>query len=114
MTANLPAGSVGAIVAFADYTQNFDTNSLTISANGSDKIEGTSDLEFSTDGEAVTLVYGDATKGWIKLYNKLIVNALTTCCSQGGSVSTVCTNFKVHTFTSPGTFCVSAAAGPQQ
>ena len=39
VTANLPAGSVGAIVAFKDYAQNFDTNALTISANGSDKIE---------------------------------------------------------------------------
>ena len=39
ITANLPAGSAGAIVAFKDYAQNFNTNNLTISANGSDKIE---------------------------------------------------------------------------
>ena len=113
VTANLPAGSVGAIVAFKDYAQNFDTNSLTISANGSDKIEGqTFDLELSTEGQAVTLVYGDATKGWQAVNSNEIVNALTHVAATGGSVSTVCTNFKVHTFTSPGTFCVSAAAGP--
>ena len=65
ITANLPAGSVGAIVAFKDYAQNFDTNALTISANGSDKIEGqTFDLILQTEGQAVTLVFGDSTKGW--------------------------------------------------
>ena len=50
VTANLPAGSVGAIVAFKDYAQNFDTNALTIAANGSDKIEGqTFDLVLDTE-----------------------------------------------------------------
>jgi len=113
VTANLPAGSVGAIVAFKDYAQNFDTNSLTISANGSEKIEGqTFDLELSTEGQAVTLVYGDATKGWQAVNSNEIVNSPTHVAATGGSVSTVCTNFKVHTFTSPGTFCVSAGNGP--
>ena len=64
VTANLPAGSVGAIVSFKDYAQNFDTNALTIAANGSEKIEGqTFDLIINTESAAVTLVYGDATKG---------------------------------------------------
>ena len=35
ITANLPAGSAGAIVAFRDYANTFDTNALTISAKGS-------------------------------------------------------------------------------
>ena len=29
--------------------------------------------------------------------------------ATGGTVTTVWTNFKVHTFTGPGTFCVSCA-----
>ena len=32
--------------------------------------------------------------------------------ATGGTVTTVDTNFKVHTFTGPGTFCVSAGGGP--
>ena len=56
VTANLPAGSVGAIVAFKDYAQNFDTNALTIAANGSDKIEGqTFDLVLDTGAEQMVL-----------------------------------------------------------
>ena len=35
ITANLPAGSAGAIVAFSDYARNFATNALTITPNGS-------------------------------------------------------------------------------
>jgi hypothetical protein len=110
VTANLPAGSVGAIVSFKDYAQNFDTNALTIAANGSDKIEGiTNDLILSTEGLGVTLVYGDATKGWQAVNSNEITNSLKFVTATGGTVTTVCTNFKVHTFTGPGTFTVSCA-----
>ena len=43
ITANLPAGSAGAIVAFSDYARNFNTYNLTIAANGSEKIGGSTD-----------------------------------------------------------------------
>ena len=114
VTANLPAGSVGAIVAFKDYAQNFDTNALTISANGSDKIEGqTFDLTIDAEGAAVTLVFGDATKGWQAVNSNEITNAQKFISATGGTITTVCTNFKVHTFTGPGTFCVSCAGNSQ-
>ena len=110
VTANLPAGSVGAIVAFKDYAQNFDTNALTISANGSDKIESqTFDLILNTEGLAVTLVYGDATKGWQAVNSNEITNTEKYISATGGTETTACTNFKVHTFTGPGTFTVSCA-----
>ena len=66
VTVNLPAGTAGAIVALKDYSQTFDTNTLTISPNGSQKIENgvDSDLLLETEGKAVTFVYGDDTKGW--------------------------------------------------
>ena len=40
ITANLPAGSAGAIVAFSDYARNFATHNFIISPNGSEKIGG--------------------------------------------------------------------------
>ena len=70
ITMNLPAGSAGAIVAVADYARNFSTYNLTISANGSEKIGGvTDDAKLSVDGQAATLVYVDATKGWVNVQN---------------------------------------------
>jgi|9_EtaG_2_1085328.scaffolds.fasta_scaffold07049_3 hypothetical protein len=113
ITANLPAGSAGAIVSFKDYAQNFQTNNLTVSANGSEKIQGlTIDLILDTKGVAVTLVYADATKGWQLVNSNDVENAVKFVTATGGTVTTVCTNFKVHTFTGPGTFQVTCAGNP--
>ncbi len=114
ITANLPAGVVGEIVSFKDYAQTFDTNALTISANGSEKIEGqTFDLILDTKGSGVTLVYGDATKGWQAVNSNEIVNTQRFVAASGGTVT--CTgDFKIHTFTGPGTLevtCAGTASG---
>jgi hypothetical protein len=112
VTANLPAGSVGAIVSFKDYAQNFDTNALTIAANGSEKIEGqTFDLIINTKGAAVTLVYGDATKGWQAVNSNEIVNSEKFVTATGGT-ETTSGNFKIHSFTGPGTFSVTCGGNP--
>ena len=116
ITTNLPAGSAGAIVAFSDYARNFATNPLTISPNGSEKIGGVAaNLELTINGQALTLVYVDSTKGWINVQNAEdteIAVAPAYITATGGTITTVCTNFKVHTFTGPGTFEITAGAGP--
>jgi len=114
ITVNLPAGSAGAIVAVSDYARNFSTYNLTISANGSEKIGGVAaDAKLNVDGQAATFVYVDSTKGWINVQNaEDTEQGQGFIQATGGTISTVCTNFKVHTFTGPGTFCVSAGAGP--
>ena len=109
VTANLPAGSVGAIVAFKDYAKNFDTNALTISANGSDKIEGeTFDLILAEESQAVTLVFGDATKGWQAVNSNEIANVQKFVSATGGT-ETTSGDFKIHTFTGDADFVVSCA-----
>ena len=112
ITANLPAGSAGAIVSFRDYANTFDSNSLTVSPNGSEKINGLAvDLIVSTEGESLTLVYADATKGWLIVNdgNNDAGSQIEYVAATGGTITTVCTNFKVHTFTGPGTFTVTNA-----
>jgi len=115
ITMNLPAGSAGAIVAVSDYARNFATYNLTISPNGSEKIGGVAeDLIVNVDGQALTLVYVDSTKGWINVQNAEDTETGTPneyITATGGSITTVCTNYKVHTFTGPGTFCISAGSG---
>ena len=115
VTANLPAGSAGAIVAFSDYARTFNSNNLTVSPNGSNKIGGTNDtVLLDIEGQAATFVYVDDTQGWINVQNAEDTEAAGTfITATGGTISTVCTNFKVHVFTGPGTFCVSAGAGPK-
>ena len=112
ITANLPAGSAGAIVAFSDYARNFATYNLTITPNGSEKIGGTADsATLNINGQAATFVYVDSTKGWINIQNAEdtevgVVPAYVT--ATGGTVTTS-GDYKLHIFTSPGTFCVSNA-----
>jgi len=113
VTANLPAGSAGAIVSFSDYTRTFNTNNCIIAPNGSEKIGGVAQsVTLTVNGQALTLVYVDATEGWINIQNAEdtetgVVPAFIA--ATGGTITTVCTNYKVHTFTGPGTFCVSNA-----
>ena len=65
-TLTLPAGTLGDEVSFVDYAGTFDSNALTIAANGSEKILGsTADLTVSVERAANTLVYTDGTQGWL-------------------------------------------------
>jgi len=110
ITANLPAGSAGAIVAFADYARNFQTNTFTISPNGSDKIGGVAqDLVLNTEGQALTLVYVDSTQGWINVQNAEDTETGTPPFIQATGGTVTCSgNCRIHTFTGPGTFQVTS------
>ncbi len=109
-TMNLPAGSAGAIVSVADYAATWQTNNLTISANGSEKIgNSTLDVTLNTQGQSVTLVYVDSTQGWINTMDSTSnVRGPSFLTATGGNAVVTCGNFKTHIFTGPGTFAVSA------
>ena len=114
ITANLPAGSAGSIVAFKDYASTFDTNPLTITPNGSEKIGGTAgDAVLNTEDQSVTLVYVDSTKGWMDIHDSTSSVAaaqyVTATVSGTGNTLTTSGNYKIAKFTGPGTFCVSQA-----
>jgi hypothetical protein len=108
-TMNLPAGTAGNIVSVVDYTNTFQTNGLTITPNGSQKIGGTNaSVTLSTEGQSVTLVYVDDTEGWKNVQDSTsnVVGA-TFITATGGTITTS-GNCKIHSFTGPGTFCVSS------
>jgi len=108
----LPAGSAGSVIAIKDYAGTFDTNNVTLTRNGSDKIGGSAiNGTLDVEGIAVTLVFVDSTQGWLVTDSGLQSEAPTAefITATGGTITTVCTNFKVHTFTGPGTFAVSNA-----
>jgi len=65
ITINLPASpSVGAEVTVIDTRGTWNSNNCTIGRNGQPINTGTSDLTLNTNGQAITLVYVDATRGW--------------------------------------------------
>jgi len=65
-TINLPlSATLGDEVSIVDYSGTADTNNITVGRNGH-KIQGdTSDLTISTERAALTLVYTDASQGWL-------------------------------------------------
>ena len=111
VTVTLPASpTAGNIVAVRDYARTFDTNNCTIARNSSN-IEGNAlDSTLTTEGLSITMVYVDATKGWVAtdqaLSSDLEGSKFVT--ATGGTITTS-GNFKIHSFTGPGTFCVSSA-----
>jgi hypothetical protein len=109
ITVTLPATpSAGDIVAVKDYANTADTNAITIARNGSN-IDGTADNPtIANEGGSITLVYVDATKGWLvtDAAQKSDISFPTFIVATGGTV-TCCGDYKIHTFTGPGTFTVS-------
>jgi hypothetical protein len=114
LTLTLPASpNAGDIVAVKDYANTFDTNNLTIARNGSNIGGAASDVVLSTEGTSITLVYVDATKGWLVVQEGAQSDAPqpTYITATGGTIVD-CGDYRYHAFTGPGTFCVSAVANP--
>jgi len=112
VTANLPASpTAGDIMAVSDYAQNALTNNITIGRNGSNIQGDASDLVIQRNGVAMTLVFVDATKGWIVTDTGAEADKEPDpafVIATGGTI-TCCGDYKIHTFTGPGTFTVSCA-----
>jgi len=113
ITVNLPATpAAGDIVAIADYANTSATNNITVGRNGS-LIDGeSSNAIISVNGQVYTLVYVDATEGWktvSQTFNQIPNPSFVA--ATGGCIAT-CGNYKIHTFTGPGTFTVTNAGNP--
>jgi hypothetical protein len=110
ITVTLPASpTAGSVVAFKDYNKTWDTNNVTLNRNGS-KIGGnTACATLTTEGQSVSLIYVDATRGWIDIQDStadVIGEAFVV--ATGGTIIT-CGNYKIHAFTSSGCFQVTKA-----
>jgi hypothetical protein len=109
-TVTLPLSpSAGDVIGVSDYAKTFDTYTCTLGRNGSN-IGGTAlDATLTTEGTAVTLVYVDATKGWIVTDsgNQSDAPQAQYVAATGGCITT-CGNYKMHKFLSPNTFVVTA------
>jgi len=109
ITVTLPATpSAGDIVALSDYAGTAGTNNITVARNGSNINGDASDLTISNNNSAITLVYVDGTQGWkgTDTSNLSDIALQPTYIEATGGTVTCCGDYKIHTFTGPGTFTV--------
>jgi hypothetical protein len=66
ITCTLPASPTrGDFISFIDYAGTFDTNNFTVARNGNPIQGSATDLTVATERAGFTLVYVDATQGWL-------------------------------------------------
>jgi hypothetical protein len=83
---------------------------LTISPNGTDKINGTNDdYTATTKGVSLVLLYVDSIRGWKVIGGGEIDAAGGGFITATGGTITTSGDYKIHTFTGPGTFTVTCA-----
>ena len=115
ITVTLPATpSAGDLIGVKDYALTAQTNNITLARNGSN-IQGTAnDFIINTQGRSVTLIYVDGTQGWMitGASQASDISEYATFITATGGTITTCGDYKIHTFTSPGTFCVSSLGNP--
>jgi hypothetical protein len=111
ITVTLPVSPAdGDIVAIKDWSSTAATNKINIARNGQ-KIEGnTSDGAIVVHGDAQTLVFSGASRGWMIVASGLLegIQGPEFIVATGGTVLT-CGNFKTHIFTASGCFQVTCA-----
>jgi hypothetical protein len=115
VTVTLPATpTAGDIISIKDYARTAATNNINFCRNGS-KMDGScSNGSINTNGDSTTLIYVDGTKGWTSILdNTTNQYGAAYITATGGTIScSPCGDYKIHTFTSDGTFCVSAVGNP--
>jgi hypothetical protein len=115
ITVNLPATpAAGDIVAIADYNGTALTNNITVGRNSSNINGSATDLTINANYSAVTLVYVNSTSGWrsVDSSNPNDIETLPEYVAATGGTITTCGNYKIHSFTGPGTFTVTCAGNP--
>jgi len=108
-TVTLPASpSAGNIVSVKDYAKTALINAINIARNGSNINGLAEDVAINNLGGSVTLFYIDATQGWVVINSGQTSDAEPPgfICATGGTITTS-GDYKIHTFTSPGSFVVN-------
>jgi hypothetical protein len=114
ITVTLPATpTAGDIISIADYASTWQTNAVTLCRNSS-KINGAcTNASLTTQGQSITLVYVDATRGWKNTMDSTsnITGQPNYVVATGGTILT-CGDYKTHVFTADGCFSVTNVGNP--
>src|SRR6056300_1111561 len=111
VTVTLPASpKAGDVVQLKDYARKWGTNAVSIASTTFDG--ASNNPSFSTNGQTVTLVYMDGTKGWSLINEDTTTGLGAEFIAATGGTITESGDFKIHTFTGDGCFVVSTVGNP--
>ena len=111
VTVTLPASpSTGDELIVVDSTGQASCNAITLGRNGSKIKGGCADLLMATDRGGLRIVYSGASQGWITATAGNDANMQPAFIQATGGTETTSGDYKIHTFTSDGTFTVSKLA----
>jgi len=112
-TVTLPASpSAGNVVAVSDYNGTAVTNNITVGRNSSNINGAAEDFIISNSNSSIQFIYVDATVGWQTVFSGNTADVENTFIVATGGTVTCCGDYKIHTFTGPGTFTVTNAGNP--
>lgn len=110
ITVNLPATpTAGNIVAIADYNGTSGANNITVGRNSSNINGSAANFTISNSYAVITFVYVNATAGWRSVSTSNTADVVNSFVSATGGTITTCGDYKIHTFTGPGTFTVNTS-----
>jgi len=113
ITVTLPSTpAAGDIIAIADYDGTAGTNNITVGRNSSNINGDATDFTISKNYSAISFVYVDSTAGWRSVNTSAIDNVQNPYILATGGTITCDGDYKIHTFTGPGTFTVTNAGSP--
>jgi len=105
--------SAGDIVSLADYKNTWAAacKSVTVCRNSSLINGGSSNATLSTEGQSITLVYVDGTRGWKNTMDSTsnVTGEPSYVTATGGNATITCGDYKTHIFTGTGPLNVTAA-----
>jgi hypothetical protein len=107
-TVTLPATpTAGDIVSIADYNGTAFANNITVGRNSSNINGSATDFKISINYASISFVYVDATAGWRSVDTSDIQGVSNQFVVATGGTITTCGDYKIHSFTGPGTFTVT-------
>src|SRR6056300_18617 len=111
VTVTLPASpKAGDIVQLKDYARTWGTNAISIASTTFDG--ASNNPSFSTNGQTITLVYMDGTKGWSIINEDTTTSLGAEFTAATGGTVTESSDYKIHTFTGDGCFVVASIGNP--
>jgi hypothetical protein len=115
VTVTLPSSpSAGNVIGISSYNNSASTNPITVARNGSNILGSAENFTVAKGNAAVQFIYIDGTVGWQTVFTGSPSDVQNAFVSATGGTVTESGDFKIHTFTGPGTFTVTnggSAAG---